>query len=84
MGYPVPTKVSLKLSPEMAMLFAPIGYTPPTSPVPSFLLKQNLFSKDIAEVTLQDKSLMTSTDGFISESANSEWFCASNNRFVSE
>ena len=48
MALPVPTKSLLKLSPDMAMLFAPFRYTHPPPPVPPFLLMQNLSPKDIA------------------------------------
>jgi len=56
MAHPVPTKVFLKLSldmtmlfaPDTAMLFAPFMCTHPPLPVPPFLLTQNLFPKDIA------------------------------------
>jgi len=48
MAHPVPTKVSLKLSQETAMLFAPFGWTHPPHPFPLFLLAQNLSPKDIA------------------------------------
>ena len=48
MALPVPTKSLLKMSPDMAMLFAPFGCTHPPPPVPPFLLKQNLSPKDIA------------------------------------
>ena len=47
MALPVPTKSLLKTSPDTAMLFAPFGYTYPPSPVPPFLLMQNLSPKDI-------------------------------------
>jgi len=39
MSNPVPAKAFVQPSPEAAILFAPIGHTPP---VPSFLLVQNL------------------------------------------
>ena len=48
MALPVPTKSLLKMSPDTAMLFAPFGRTHPPSPVPPFLLTQNLSPKDIA------------------------------------
>ena len=48
MALPVPTKSLLKMSPDMAMLFAPFRCTHPPSPVPPFLLTQNLSPKDIA------------------------------------
>ena len=48
MALPVPTRSLLKMSPDAAMLFAPFGCTHPPSPVPPFLLTQNLSPKDIA------------------------------------
>ena len=48
MALPVPTKLLLKMSPDMAMLFAPSGCTHPPPPVPPFLLTQNLSPKYIA------------------------------------
>ena len=45
MALPVPTKSLLKTSPDAAMLFAPFGCT---SPVPPFLLTQNISPKDVA------------------------------------
>jgi len=48
MALPVPTKSFLKTGPDVAMLFAPFGCTHPPSPVPPFLLMQNLSPKDIA------------------------------------
>ena len=48
MALPVPTKSLLKISPDMAMLFAPFGCTHPPPPVLPFLLTQNLSPKDIA------------------------------------
>ena len=48
MAHPVPTKGFLQPSPEAAMLFAPFRCTHPHSPIPPFLLKQNLSPKDIA------------------------------------
>jgi len=48
MVHPVPTKVFLKLSPDMAVLFVPFGCTHTPPPVPPFLLMQNLSPKDIA------------------------------------
>jgi len=47
-AHPEPTKAFLNLSPEMAMLSSPFGCTYPLLPIPPFLLKQNLFPKDIA------------------------------------
>jgi len=47
-AHPVPTNVFLKLSPETAMLFPPFRFTHPPPTVLSFLLKQNLYPKDIA------------------------------------
>ena len=48
MALPEPTKSLLKMSPDVAMLFAPFGCTHPPLPVPPFLLTQNLSPKDIA------------------------------------
>ena len=48
MTHSEPTKVFLKLKPEMAMLSAPFGCTHPPHPIPPFLLKQNLSPKVIA------------------------------------
>ena len=48
MALPVPTKSLLKMSPDVAMLFAPFRCTHPPPPVPPFLLTQNLSPKDIA------------------------------------
>ena len=48
MSLPVPTKSFLKMSPDVAMLFAPFGCTHPPPPVSPFLLTQNLSPKDIA------------------------------------
>ena len=48
MALPVPTKLLLKMSSDVAMLFAPFGCTHPPPPVPPFLLTQNLSPKDIA------------------------------------
>ena len=48
MALPVPTKSLLRTSPDTAMLFAPFGCSHPPSPVPPFLLTQNLSPKDIA------------------------------------
>jgi len=44
---PVPNKLFLQLSPNMAMLFAPFRCTHPPPPIPPFLLKQNLSPTDI-------------------------------------
>ena len=48
MALPVPTKLLLNTSPDVAMLIAPFGciHLPPL--VPPFLLMQNLSPKDIA------------------------------------
>ena len=48
MALPVPTKSLLKMSPDVAMLFAPFRCTHPPPPVPPFLLPQNVSPKDIA------------------------------------
>jgi len=48
MALPVPAKLLLKTSPDVAMLFAPFRCTHPPPPVPPFLLTQNLSPKDIA------------------------------------
>ena len=48
MALPVPTKLLLKMSPDVAMLFAPFGCIHSPPPVPPFLLTQNLSPKDIA------------------------------------
>jgi len=48
MALPVPTKLLLKMSPDVAMLYAPFGCTHPPPPVPPFLLTQNISPKDIA------------------------------------
>ena len=48
MALPVPTKLLLKTSPDVAMLFAPFWCTHPSPPIPPFLLTQNLSPKDIA------------------------------------
>jgi len=45
---PEPTKAFLKLNTEIAMLSASFGCIHPPPPIPLFLLKQNLFPKDIA------------------------------------
>jgi len=45
----LPTRSFLEMTLDTAMLFAPFGYTHPPSPVPPFLLTQNLSPKDIAE-----------------------------------
>jgi len=45
-AHPEPTKVFLKLSPEMAMMSAPFDYTHPPPPVPHILLNQNLSPKE--------------------------------------
>ena len=58
-GLPVPTKSLLKMSPDVAMLFALFGYTNPPPPVPPFLLTQNLSPKDIAGSDIMNESLMT-------------------------
>ena len=47
-AHPEPTKVFLKLSPEMAMLSVLFRCTHSPLPVLPFLLKQNLSPKDIA------------------------------------
>jgi len=49
--HPVPTKVFLKLSTDMAILFAPFGRTHPPPPLPPFLLMDYLSPREIAEVT---------------------------------
>ena len=49
MAHPVLTKGFLQLSPEAAMLFVSLKCTHPPSPVPPFLLVQNLSPKDIAK-----------------------------------
>jgi len=48
MALSVPPKSFLETNPDVAMLFAPFGYTHLPSPIPPFLLKQNLSPKDIA------------------------------------
>ena len=48
MALPVLTKLLLKTRPDEAVLFAPFRRTHPPSPVPPFLLTQNLSPKDIA------------------------------------
>ena len=48
MALPVPTKSLLKMSPDVAMLFAPFRCTHPTPPVLPILLTQNLSPKDIS------------------------------------
>jgi len=47
-GPPSANQVTLKTSPDAAMLFAPFRCTHPPPPVPPFLLTQNLSPKDIA------------------------------------
>ena len=42
MDLPVPTKLLLNTSPNVAMLFIPFGCTHPPPPVPPFQLTQNL------------------------------------------
>ena len=51
MALPVPTKSLLRTSPDAAMLFAPFGWTHPPSPVPPFLLTQNLSPKDMTDIS---------------------------------
>ena len=48
MAHPVPTMTILKLSLDMAMLFAPFRCTYPPPPVPPLLPMQNLSPKDTA------------------------------------
>ena len=48
MAHSEPTEAFSKRSPETAMLSAPEGCTHPPSPIPPFLLKQNLSPKAIA------------------------------------
>jgi len=48
MALPVQTKSFLQTSPDATTLFAPLGCTHPSPPIPLFLLKQNLSPKDIA------------------------------------
>ena len=47
-GTPSANQLLLRMSPDVAMLFALFGYTNPPPPVPPFLLTQNLSPKDIA------------------------------------
>ena len=48
MAYPVPAKAFLQPSSGTAMLFAPFECTNPPPPVPPFLLRQNLVTRNIA------------------------------------
>lgn len=68
-AHPVPTKVFLKLSPEMAMLSTPFGCIHPLPPFLSFLLKQNLHisKKMLRQVTSQDEILMRDISSYIWE-----------------
>jgi len=47
MAYPAPTKGFSQPSQDMDMLFTPFRCTHPPSPVPLFLLMQNLSPEDI-------------------------------------
>jgi len=66
-AHPEPTKVFLKLSPEMAMLSAPFRCTHPSPPIPHFLLKQNHLQRALQEVTSRDESFMPDTSSYIWE-----------------
>jgi len=51
MGYPVPTKVSLKLNPDMAMLFATFGANS-NLPCPAFSAHAESISKDVEQTDI--------------------------------
>jgi len=59
MGYPVPTKITLELNPETAMLFAPFGCTTHLPLFHPFCSSITQFPRTLPEVTSEAESLMT-------------------------
>ena len=56
-----------KAEPRDSRAVCNLWMNPPTSPVPTFVLKQNLSPKTLCHVTSQDESFMPDIPGYIRE-----------------